>query len=43
MPNVLERERVMDDFPVWLKMLIYAILGLTCIGLVVGFLQAIQG
>jgi hypothetical protein len=40
---VLERERIMEDFPLWLKILIYAILGFTCIGLVVGFLQAIQG
>lgn len=33
----------MEDFPLWLKIVIYAIIGLTCIGLVVGFLRTIQG
>jgi len=30
-----------EDFPLWLKIVVYSIIGLTCIGLVVGFLQAI--
>jgi hypothetical protein len=33
----------MDDFPLWLKIVVYSIIGLTCIGLVVGFFQTIQG
>ena len=33
----------MDDFPLWLKILIYSIIALSCVGLVVGFLQTLQG
>ena len=31
----------MEDFPLWLKLVIYSIIGLTCVGLVVGFLDSI--
>jgi hypothetical protein len=31
----------MDDFPLWLKIVVYSIIGLTCVGLVAGFLQTV--
>jgi len=32
----------MDDFPLWLKIVIYAVVGFTCVSLIVGFLQTIH-
>lgn len=33
----------MDDFPLWLKILVYTIIGFSCVGMLVGLLQTIQG
>ena len=34
--------KIVEDFPLWLKIIIYAVVGFTRVGLVLGFLQTIQ-
>jgi hypothetical protein len=31
MPNALERKRIVEDFPLWLKLLIWLVIGSTVI------------